>query len=142
MAQQEQTLWDTLELMHGRIGGWTTTEPNKEPTKKVVKNGIDAGSLKKELVLKYRPSDIEDTIYFMEHRDYFSIHSSGVFTGLIVYGLTDKALGVLRDGVLPKEERTAFREALWDLKPRIWGVSPNIPEIVRRAKKVFKKQVR
>jgi hypothetical protein len=137
MAQQEQALWDTLKLTYGHTSGWETTVLEKEPTKTVVENGISSSKLKAELVLKYKPSDIEDTIYFMEHRGYFLIHKAGAFSGLMVYGLTDKALKVLSDGVLPKEEQIAFREALWDIKPRVWGVSLNLPEIMRRGKKLF-----
>ena len=139
MAQQEQILWDILKLMYGRTSVWTTTVLQKEPIhmEGVVENGIDSNKLKAELVLQYKPNDIEDTIYFMEYRGYFLIHKAGAFSGLMTYSLTDKALKVLDDGELPKEEQVAFREALWDIKPRVWGVSPNLPEILRRSKKLF-----
>ena len=143
MAQQEQALWDTLELMLGRLSGWTTTEPNKEPIETKIENGIEEGQLRGELVLKYKPDDIEDTIYFMKYRQYFKIHYAGGGRGAwVVYSLSDKALEVARGGKLPEEEQRAFREKLWNLEPSMWGVSPNIAEIMRRAKNLVTKRDR
>lgn len=136
MAQQEQALWDTLGLMLGRGSGWTTTtptRPNEEPIKKRIENGISDSELRGALVLKYKPADVEDTIYFMKYREYFYIDKAGGCS-LVVYSLSDKALEVASSGKLPEDERKAFRDELWNIKPGMWGFSANLPEIMKRVK--------
>lgn len=140
MAQQEQALWDAIDLMLGRTSGWTTTSLGKEPVETTIENGIGVNQLKAALVLKYKPEDIEDTVYFMKYRGYLVVHGAGVFNPEYVYSLSDKALEVASKGELPQEEQKAFNEALWSISPSMWGIRPNIPELMRRSKKLLSKR--
>jgi hypothetical protein len=88
--------------------------------------------------LKYRPEDIEDTIYFMKHRGYLETHGYG-FAPEMVYSLTEKALDVAQSQKLPEEEEKAFQESLWDINPKIHGMGPNWREGWRRLKKGISK---
>ena len=102
---------------------------------RIIENAIVAGLLKGELVLKHRPEDIEDTIYFMKHRRYLKTHGYGIAAPELAYGLTDKALEVVQSQKLPDEEEKAFQESLWDINPKVYGFGLNMREWIRRFKK-------
>ena len=134
MAQNEKVLWDILNRLNGNKVIMATTTKGQEPTESAVENAFPVGNLKGELVLKHRPEDIEDTIYFMKHREYLETHGYG-FAPEMVYSLTEKAVGVARSQKLPEEEEKAFQESLWDINPKIYGMGPNWREGWRRFKK-------
>ena len=109
---------------------------DKQPVVSTIEHAFSVGELKGELVLKFIPADIEDTIYFLKHRGYLEHHGYG-FAPEMVYSLTDKAVEVFEQHQLPEEEQKAFKEALWDIKPNWYGMGPNLPEIMKRVKKLF-----
>jgi len=126
MAQNEDVLWDILKLLHGNKSGWTKEIDGKK-TRTNIENGFAVTSLKGELVLKYLPQDIEDTIYFMKHRSYLMTHGIGALINPeAVYSLTEKALSVSEEQKLPLEEIKAFEESLWNIEPKLYGIGPNI----------------
>lgn len=135
MPQKEEILWDILRLMHGHAASWTSTFGEKEPVTHTYKNSYGITQLKGKLILKYLPDDIEDTIYFMWNREYLQKHGQGMLNPNILYSLQDKALSVIEQNKLPKEEEIAFRESLWEIKPKLWGMGINLPEFIRRIKK-------
>ena len=125
MAQNEDTLWEILDLLHGNQSGWTSDiGGNKQRTD--IENGYAVSLLKGRLVLKYLPQDIEDTIYFMKHREYLVTHGQGIIMPEAVYSLTDKAIAIHESKILPEEEQAAFKDALWNIEPKLYGVGPNI----------------
>ena len=139
MAQNEKVLWDILNRLNGNNWTMATTIVGQEPTESVVENAFAVGTLKGALVLKYRPEDIEDTIYFMKHRGYLEIHGYGLMAPEMVYSLTEKALDVARSQKLPEEEEKAFQESLWDINPKFYGMGPNWREVWKRFKKRISK---
>ena len=139
LPQKEKILWDALSLMYKQDVTVTTTYMGEEPKKKVVKNAIGVVDLKGRLVLKYIPADIEDTIYLLKNRDYLITEKTGNGGYDFVYSLTDKAIKVASSQKLPTDEEVAFKEALWDINPGIWGVRLNVAEMFRRGKKKLKK---
>ncbi len=136
MPQNEKVLWEILSLMHSNTTGWTNKISGQEPVENKIENGFGIHALKGRLVLKYRPDDIEDTIYFMWHRNYLAKHGQGMINPDIAYSLSEKALEVIKQGKLPEDEEHAFKESLWDIKPKLWGMGPNLSEWLRRAKKI------
>ena len=131
MAQNEKVLWDILNRLNGNNVTMTTTTVGQEPTNSVVENALAVGKLKGELVLKHRPEDIEDTIYFMKHREYLDNHGYA-FAPEMVYSLTEKGLDVAQSQKLPEEEEKAFQESLWDINPKFYGMGLNWREGLRR----------
>ena len=121
MAQNEEALWEILTLLKGHDSGWTTSSAGQDQHTKI-ENGYPVGGLKGRLVLKFLPVDIEDTIYFMKHRDYLVIHGQGMIMPEAVYSLTEKAISVLETKQLPKVEKEAFRESLWNIEPKLYGM--------------------
>jgi hypothetical protein len=57
----------------------------------------------------------------------------------MVFGLTEKALELVQSRKLPEEEEKAFKESLWDINPKLYGVGPNWREGLRRIKKRMSK---
>lgn len=139
MAQNEKVLWDILNQLNGKKMVMVQTIAGQEPKESTVENAFAVGKLKGELVLKYRPEDIEDTIYFMKYRGYLENHGYGLMAPEMVYSLTEKALEVARSQKLPEEEEKAFQESLWDINPKIYGMGPNWREGWRRLKKRISK---
>lgn len=138
MAQNEQILWDVLQLLHGRSHGFEVQTKDQQPAAQMIEHAFPVGKLKGELALKYIPADIEDTIYFLKHRDYLKIHGLGLIVPEMMYSMTEKAVAVFEERQLPKEEQKAFEEALWNIKPSLYGMGPNLPEFKKRAKKLKK----
>jgi hypothetical protein len=137
MPQNENVLWDVMRLLHGHsvTMGWAREDEEEKPSP--IENAFAVGKLKGELVLKHTPADIEDTIYFLKHREYLVTHGMGMVWPEAVYSLTDKAIDVFKRGELPKDEQKAFAEALWEIKPRFYGVGPNLPAMVRWMRRRF-----
>ena len=135
MAQNEKVLWDVLSRLNGHNVIMEMATKGREPQQSTVENAFPIGKLKGELVLKYRPDDIEDTIYFMEYREYLVKHGYGLFAPEMVYSLTEKAVEVAQSQKLPEEEEEAFQESLWDINPKIYGMGPNWREGWRRFRK-------
>ena len=140
MAQNEDTLWDILGLLDGHH----IRMPEKlgDPKKQIVlKNTYEIKLLKSELVLRHTPQDIEDTIYFMKHREYLTNFGYRAMWPEAALILTEKALKVRHEGQLPDEERKAFQEVLWDIsRPKIYGIGFNFGELWRRMKKPDRKR--
>lgn len=135
MAQSEDILWEILKLMRGHTAGWTITIMDK-PNHHEVENGYSVSQLKAHLVLKYLPSDIEDTIYFMKHREYLTEHGQGIMMPEIAYSLSEKAISVFDQKKLPSDEKAAFKESLWKIEPKFYGIGPNL----KAWKKIFKRK--
>lgn len=125
MAQSEKVLWEILSLMHENTAGWTITVADK-PKHHEVENSYAVSHLKSQLLLKFLPSDIEDTIYFMKHREYIIIHGQGLIIPEIAYSMTEKAISVFNNKELPEEEKEAFKESLWNIEPKVYGMGPNL----------------
>lgn len=134
MAQNEEVLWGILNLLNGANVTMTRTTKGHEPNVSTVENAFAVAKLKGQLVLKHRPEDIEDTIYFMKHREYLETHGYGLVAPEMVYSLTEKAIEVAQSQKLPEEEGKAFQESLWDINPKIYGMGPNWREGWRRLK--------
>ena len=132
MAQNEKVLWDILNRLNGNNVTMTKTILDHEPTESVVENACAVGKLKGELVLRHRPEDIEDTIYFMKHLEYLETHGYGLMAPEMIYSLTEKALEVAQSQELPEEEEKAFQESLWDINPKFYGMGLNWREGLRR----------
>lgn len=71
----------------------------------------------------------------MKHRGYLLIHGQGMIAPEMIYSLSDKAVDVFESETLPEEEEEAFQEALWDIKPKLYGVGPNLREWKKRWQK-------
>jgi hypothetical protein len=140
MAQNEQILWDVLGLLFGHSVEWTTQTAGNEPNSHTIENAFAAATLKGELVLRYIPADIEDTIYFLKYREYLVVHGHGLMLPEYVYSLTEKAIEVHVNRQLPEEEEKAFQESLWEIKPRVYGIGPNLPEFLKRWRKLFSRK--
>jgi len=139
MAQNEKTLWEILNLLKGKQIA-VAKQFNTPEDKQILENAAKTRDLKGDLVLRNAPQDIEDTIYFMKHRGYLDNFGYGILLPEVVVFLTDKALGVMREGKLPEDEEKAFQQALWDIsKPKVYGMGFNFGELWRRTKKRFKK---
>jgi hypothetical protein len=135
MAISEKICWEVLKKAHGKTVtfGWTT--PGEKPKNPPTENAIGIGKLKSELVLHHSKQEIEDSLYFLEHRGYLSIHSLGLGPPML-YSLTQKAIDILERGSFSEEEEHAFSEALFDLnKPGSFGLKFNVGELWRRVKK-------
>lgn len=136
MAQNERIVWDILNRLDGHTINMSTSFGSEET--KPVHNAYGVGQLKGQLVLRYKPDDIEDTIYFMKHRGYLIGHGFSMMPEM-VFSLTEKALEVARSEKLPSEEEKAFEEHLWDFSnPKIYGVGFNARELWRRLNKFIK----
>ncbi len=125
MAQNEDALWEILNLMYENMSGWTSDIGGRKK-RTDIENGFGVSPLKGRLVLNFLPQDIEDTLYFMKHRDYLMTHGQGMIMPEAVYSLTDKGISVYRSKSLPEEEKEAFKEALWNLEPKLYGIGPNL----------------
>ena len=125
MAQSEDVLWEILGLMRNHTTGWTSNIVGHEQHTEI-KNGYAVSRLKAVLVLKFLPGDIEDTIYFMKHREYLITHGQGIIMPELVYSLTDKAISVCDSQTLPDDEKEAFKESLWKIEPKFYGIGPNL----------------
>ena len=136
LAQKEDVLWDILTYLNGNTAHWTITLLDK-PQNHEQKNGMGVANLKSELVLKHLPTDIEDTIYFMKHRNYLRTHGQGMVMPELVYSLTEKGVEVAKAKELPEEEKVAFKESLWKIEPNFYGVGPSIPAWKKMFKKLF-----
>ena len=134
MAQSEDILWEILNIMYEHKSGWTS-EGQGKVHKTEIDNAHTIKDLKGKLVLKFIPQDIEDTIYFMKHRNYIGIHGHGTFE--FVYSLTDKAIEVYKKQLLPEDEREAFKSSLWTIEPKIYGMGPNIKGWKKEWKKII-----
>lgn len=111
---------------------WLKGEHCREPP---LQNAIPLFVLERDLVLRHRRSQIEDSLYFLEKRGYLCRHG---FQGLtrVAFQLSDSALEVLKKGSFAPEEQQAFREALLDVKqPGLWGLKFNLGEAWRRFQK-------
>ncbi|WP_417387139.1 hypothetical protein [Gimesia sp.] len=141
MAQSEEILWDILTIMEGNNSIIESKSGDIEAENEV-KNAYGVHNLKAVLLLKYLPADIEDTIYFMKHRDYLNLekHGYGQIALLEMFTLTEKALSVYEDQLLPKEEEKAFKESLWKIEPEYYGIGPNLKAWKRAWKKFFNRR--
>lgn len=111
---------------------WLKGEHCREPP---LQNAIPLFVLERDLVLRHRRSQIEDSLYFLEKRGYLCRHG---FQGLtrVAFQLSDSALEVLKKGSFAPEEQRTFREALLDVKqPGLWGMKFNLGEAWRRFQK-------
>ncbi len=123
--------------MRGHTAGWSFTSLGETQNHKL-ENAYSINQLKTKLVLRYLPSDIEDTFYFMEHRGYLLIHGQGMINPKIAYTMTEKAITVFDQQKLPEDEREAFKESLWNIEPKFYGVGPNLSawkELIKRWRK-------
>ena len=93
MPQSEDILWDVLKLMRGHTFHWDVTVGGNTNHSEI-ENGRAVSYLKSQLILKYFPSDIEDTIYFMKYRNYLMVHGQGMIMPEIAYSMTEKAIGI------------------------------------------------
>jgi DNA-binding PadR family transcriptional regulator len=137
MPISEDLCWKALGLAHNQkvLKSWIKGNESEQGN---IENAIPLFALEKELVMKYTKSQIEDSLYFLEKRQYFIVHG---FKGLtrVVYQLSDAGLNVLDRGSFLPEEQTAFSEALFDIKQPGWfGLKFNLGELFRRIKKLFK----
>ena len=140
MPQKKEIVWDVLKLLNGNSIIRSTEIKGQPPTETTVENAYIIAKLKGELVLKYLPNDIQDTIYFLKNRSYLLIHGQGLIAPELLFSLSDKALQVIRDNKLPDEEEKAFEEGLWNFEPNFYGVGPNVSEGWKRIKKIFGKE--
>jgi hypothetical protein len=104
-------------------------------TEPALQNAIPLFEIERDLVLRHKRAQIEDSLYFLEKRGYLIRHG---FQGLtrVVFQLSGDALAVLQKGSFAPEEQQAFREDLLDIKtPGLWGVKFNLGEALRRIKK-------
>ena len=104
-------------------------------TEAPIQNAIPLFVIERDLVLRHRRNEIEDSLYFLEKRGYLLRHG---FQGLtrVAFQLSDSALAVLKSGDFAPEEQTAFQEALLDIKqPGLWGMKFNLGEAWRRLQK-------
>ena len=100
-----------------------------------LQNAIPLFVIERDLVLRHKKNQIEDSLYFLEKRGHLIRHG---FQGLtrVAFQLSDSAQGVLKSGSFPPEEQQAFREALLDVtQPNLWGMKLNLGEVWRRLKK-------
>jgi len=137
MPISEDLCWKALKLAHNKrvLNSWIKGNEGEQGS---IENAIPLFALERELVLKYTKSQIEDSLYFLEKRQYFVVHG---FKGLtrVVYQLSDAGLDVLGKGSFLPEEQTAFSEALFDIKQPGWlGLKFNLGELLRRIKKLLK----
>lgn len=91
--------------------------------------------IERDLVLRHKRSQIEDSLYFLEKRGYLIRHG---FQGLtrVAFQLSESALTMLNGGSFPPDEQQAFREALLDVKQAsLWGMKLNLGEAWRRLSK-------
>ena len=138
MAQKENIIWDILELLFGHNITMSQQQRDQDPVKSRVENAYSIGGLKGELVLRHSPQDIEDTIYFMKNREYLVEHGYGMMGPAMACSLSEKAIKVWKEKLLPAEEQTAFKESLWDINPKLYGIGPNWKEMTRRLRKLVK----
>jgi len=108
MAQNENVLWDMLRLLHGHSATSRFEEKGQDTQEDTINNAYTIGGLKGRLVLKYKPEDIEDTIYFLKNREYLVTHGRGLIAPEQIYSLTEKAIEVFQNKKLPQEEENAF----------------------------------
>ena len=125
MAQSENILWDILNLMRGQTFHWDVSVGNNTNHNKV-ENCRGISYIKSQLVLKYLPPDIEDTIYFMKYRNYLIVHGQGMIMPELAYSMTEKAITVFDEKEIPIDEKEAFKESLWNIEPKLYGIGPNI----------------
>ena len=134
MPAREPILWDVLDLMRNRNTSVSLRITDMQ-FEDEYENAVSIGALKRILVLTYLPADIEDTLYFLEHRGYLNVHGRGLAAPKMVYSMTSKAIEVHSTKSLPGEERAAFDEALWDLRPGYAGIGFNLREGWRRLRR-------
>ena len=138
MAINEKLCWAVLHRLHGHVATMRQTTVGFPDQEHEVENGASIGKLESELVLKFSKSAIEDSLYFLEKRDYLIVHGYGMMSPRMVYSLTQKALDAIRSGTFTDEEQQAFEESLLDIsKPGMAGMKVNLREMWRRAKKYF-----
>jgi hypothetical protein len=131
MALSENLCWEVLKSCRGQTvrSKWLKGDHATEPD---LKNALPQFVIERDLVLRYRKVQIEDSMYFLEKRGYLLRHG---FQGLtrVVFQLSDDALAALDRGEFTSEEQQAFRESLLDIRqPGIWGLKFNLGEAWRR----------
>jgi hypothetical protein len=111
---------------------WLKGEHCTEPP---IQNAIPLFVIERDLVLRHKRSEIEDSLYFLEKRGYLWRHGLQGLTR-VAFQLSDSALDVLKKCAFTPEEQQAFREALLDIKqPGLWGMKFNLGEAWRRFQK-------
>ena len=96
MSKNETIYWYVLDRMHDnsvtlrrKLAGKTSeTAPE---------HAISTAALEAELVLKFGKSDIEETLFFLEKRDYIRPHAYGLAAPRMAFALTEKALQIIRE---------------------------------------------
>jgi hypothetical protein len=136
LAVAEKLCWEILKSAEGQSVScvWLKGKDSKESP---LKNAVPLFVLERDLVLRYRKNQIEDSLYFLEKRGYLTRHG---FQGLtrVAFQLSESGVEVLKKGVFSPEEHQAFREALLDLRqPGLWGMKFNLGEAWRRLRKWF-----
>ena len=132
----ENLCWEILKAAEGQTvsSTWFKGHESDEPP---LLHSVPQFALERQLVLKNKKGEIEDSLYFLEKRGYLIKHG---FQGLtrVVFQLSDSGIAVLKSGRFTVEEQQAFQETLLDLRqPGMWGMKINIGEIFRRVKKWF-----
>ncbi len=136
MAIDEKLCWAVLHRLHGHVTTMRQTMVGLLDQEHKIENGVSIGKLESELVLQFSKSAIEDSLYFLEKRDYLLIHGYGMMSPRMAYSLTQKALDTLQADKFTDEEQQAFRDALFDVsKPGWFGMKFNLSELRRRYEK-------
>jgi hypothetical protein len=134
VAISEKLCWEVLNSCKGQSvsSTWLKGDHATDPP---IENAHPLVVIERDLVLRHRKQQIEDSLFFLEKRGYLIKHG---FTGLtrVALQLSKPALDVLKTGAFLPEEQQAFREALVDIKqPGIWGMKFNAGELWRRFQK-------
>jgi hypothetical protein len=111
---------------------WLKGDHCSEPP---IQNAIPLFVIERDLVLRHKRNEIEDSLYFLEKRGYLWRHGFQGFTR-VAFQLSDSAVEVLKAGSFSSEEQQAFRESLLDIKQAgLWGMKFNVAEAWRRFQK-------
>lgn len=136
MPLLENTCWDILKNINGKAVIFNKGQANTTR----VENAMSQNDLERDLVLKYKKSSIEDSIYFLEKRGYLIKHGYLNLT-LVAYQLSPLAFVALQNNQFSDEEQNAFKEAIFDAKTASWfGLKVNLGEAFRRLNKKRHKQ--
>jgi hypothetical protein len=132
VAISEKICWEVLRSCKENSVSFKSSDAGDGSSAKPIKHALPLYAIERDLVLRHRKQQIEDSLYFLEKRGYLIKHGYAGFT-LVAVQLSPSALDVLENGVFPPEEQQAFRESLMDLKqPGIWGMKINLGEGWRR----------
>jgi hypothetical protein len=90
LAISEKLCWEVLKMVQGQSVSsiWLKGEHCKEPP---LQNAIPLFVLERDLVLRHRRSQIEDSLYFLEKRGYLWRHGFQELTH-VAFQLSDSAL--------------------------------------------------